>query len=276
MVWQVREPQEHQFPTKHEVHDRRIWPGTAVLVAASRRGKLHAHEGKYRDDAFSIRKRGCWAIAAVADGAGSRPLARHGAQTATRAAVSHLSRALSWRRRITAPVLAGMMREAMDQARDSVLGEAQKLSRPFSDFACTLLVFACRVGNGPTLIGFSQVGDGLIAYVSGHDLHIPIKPHIGLYANETMFIVSDDGSHPTSQTAVVETGEVPDVVAAMTDGISDDLDRFVTGPTGFLRQARQVLLAGGEHGRKLLRIINYDLRGSFDDRTAVLLLRMDR
>ena len=53
-------------------------------VVASRRGRSHAHEGKFRDDHFCVKSlpQG-WAIAAVADGAGSASYAREGSKIAT-------------------------------------------------------------------------------------------------------------------------------------------------------------------------------------------------
>jgi len=49
------------------------------VVGASARGKLHYHNGTPRDDAFVARFDGTWLAVAVADGAGSKELSRHGA-----------------------------------------------------------------------------------------------------------------------------------------------------------------------------------------------------
>jgi len=49
------------------------------VVGASARGRLHYHNDTPRDDAFVIHFDGTWLAAAVADGAGSRKLSRHGA-----------------------------------------------------------------------------------------------------------------------------------------------------------------------------------------------------
>ncbi|EHQ42782.1 PP2C family serine/threonine-protein phosphatase [Myroides odoratus] len=54
------------------------------LVAASKRGRSHAHVGAYRDDAYChIQLTEEWGLLAVADGAGSAPYARQGAQWVT-------------------------------------------------------------------------------------------------------------------------------------------------------------------------------------------------
>ena len=52
------------------------------MVAASRRGRSHAHEGTNRDDDFALMSlgKGNWQIAAVADGAGSSKFSRRASQ----------------------------------------------------------------------------------------------------------------------------------------------------------------------------------------------------
>lgn len=59
------------------------------MVAASRRGRSHAHEGKPRDDDFELCycQESGWYILAVADGAGSAEFSREGARLACQAAV---------------------------------------------------------------------------------------------------------------------------------------------------------------------------------------------
>ncbi|WP_123966637.1 PP2C family serine/threonine-protein phosphatase [Chryseobacterium phosphatilyticum] len=54
------------------------------IVIASKRGRSHAHEGKFREDDFSVRNLPAdWSIIAVSDGAGSAKLAREGSRIAT-------------------------------------------------------------------------------------------------------------------------------------------------------------------------------------------------
>ncbi len=50
------------------------------LLGASVRGKLHAHQAQWRDDAFAWQQAGDWTCIAVADGAGSAPLSRVGSR----------------------------------------------------------------------------------------------------------------------------------------------------------------------------------------------------
>ncbi len=54
------------------------------IVVASKRGRSHAHEGKFREDDFAVSELPAdWSIISVSDGAGSAKLAREGSRLAT-------------------------------------------------------------------------------------------------------------------------------------------------------------------------------------------------
>ncbi|KAB1230451.1 PP2C family serine/threonine-protein phosphatase [Chryseobacterium viscerum] len=54
------------------------------IVVASKRGRSHAHEGKFREDDFAVNKLPAdWNIISVSDGAGSAKAAREGSRLAT-------------------------------------------------------------------------------------------------------------------------------------------------------------------------------------------------
>ncbi|MBP2617953.1 PP2C family serine/threonine-protein phosphatase [Chryseobacterium jejuense] len=54
------------------------------IVVASKRGRSHAHEGKFREDDFAINKLPSdWNIISISDGAGSATMAREGSRLAT-------------------------------------------------------------------------------------------------------------------------------------------------------------------------------------------------
>ncbi|WP_259828871.1 PP2C family serine/threonine-protein phosphatase [Chryseobacterium pyrolae] len=53
------------------------------ITVVSKRGRSHAHEGKFRDDDFAVNELpGGWSIISVADGAGSAVMAREGSRLA--------------------------------------------------------------------------------------------------------------------------------------------------------------------------------------------------
>ncbi|MBA3825265.1 MAG: protein phosphatase 2C domain-containing protein, partial [Ktedonobacterales bacterium] len=96
--WRVQEPQDHTDPVPHTAVARSSGAGGWQALAASRRGKLHAHEGSYREDAFALSTHEDWLLIAVADGAGSCRLSRVGARVASEAAVAGMAGGLrlSW------------------------------------------------------------------------------------------------------------------------------------------------------------------------------------
>lgn len=65
--------------------------GEKQLVVASKRGRSHKNTGAFRDDDFSAHyfdEKG-WSVVAVADGAGSSPFSRKGAQIACQATIEY-------------------------------------------------------------------------------------------------------------------------------------------------------------------------------------------
>ncbi|MBE6419157.1 MAG: protein phosphatase 2C domain-containing protein [Akkermansiaceae bacterium] len=71
-------------------------PGEKCIVAASKRGRSHAHIGKPRDDhyAFEHLENG-WYILAVADGAGSAEYSRQGSKIACNVVLEHCKESLA-------------------------------------------------------------------------------------------------------------------------------------------------------------------------------------
>ncbi|HEX6798640.1 MAG TPA: protein phosphatase 2C domain-containing protein [Ktedonobacterales bacterium] len=94
-AWQRRDKVETNDPTgDEELLHIEAGDGWAI-VGASRIGRGHLHDGKYREDSLTaaITPDG-WHLAAVADGGGAYRLARVGAQLAVRAAVAAMRLAL--------------------------------------------------------------------------------------------------------------------------------------------------------------------------------------
>ncbi len=95
-LWQEKEPPGNSsYVKKHTDLFGKIWSDTGkIVLAASQRGRSHAHEGKFRDDHFALKigNSGDWSFFAVADGAGSAIYSREGSRIACEKFIEVLSR----------------------------------------------------------------------------------------------------------------------------------------------------------------------------------------
>ena len=130
----------------------------------------------------------CLLVAAVADGAGSAPLAEVGAVVSSRAAVESACAQLAaglvpddedgWH---------GLLSLTCSDARAAVEQEAARRSVSPRDLASTLIV----VVAAPGLVAAAQVGDGAaVAADPAGGLTALTAPDTGEYLNETTFLIS--------------------------------------------------------------------------------------
>ncbi len=276
LLWRDREPEDTSDAVPHLSWGCLTAPGGTRLVAASRRGLSHAHDAVYREDAYAFRLTDKWLLFAIADGAGSKPLARVGARLASDAAVAFLEQELGDQadedisKRLHA-VLAG----ALANAVTAVVVEAARRQRDPDDFASTLLVVAYRLASDDPLVGVAQVGDGGVAAQrqTGECLPLTVADR-GSFAGESYFLTSPETQLTWGKRAqVLRVTEPFDALLAATDGVWDDF----TPPYGSLdtlfSQLSPILgAAESEPDKKLLDWLAYERRASFDDRTIVALL----
>lgn len=300
--WRVVEPDGAADAVPHQVNHydpehARGWS----LAAASTRGRLHAHRGAWREDAYAFGRRGAWSILAVSDGAGSAPLSRVGSRTACDCAVEELRLRLPEHPPRAAdaqslkaealPALRAQLAGAGRAALDGVRAAAATRGEPVDAFAATLLLAAlCPWGDGWLVAGL-QVGDGQIALLTrrddGHDLTLLGEADHGAHSAETRFLTTR-GVHEEMELRV--RFALParlEAVALMTDGISDDFfpeDRrlvelftgeslpALAGRDGTpVRGVLHGVAASADPGRALAEWIEYERKGSSDDRTLLLL-----
>ncbi len=161
------------------------------MLAASVRGASHERTRQPCQDALVWRvcKPGCL-CAAVADGAGSAPLAEVGSSIAARAACDSLETFLAHAPAPPdEPALRKALEGAMAAARKALEDEAKKRECPLRDLATTL----CLLVAGPRLAGAAQIGDGaVLAGERTPDLATLTRPASGEYLNETVFLTADD------------------------------------------------------------------------------------
>lgn len=162
------------------------------VVATAVPGRSHVRDARPCQDRFawSWSDRGVLTTA-VADGAGSAPLARAGADAAVHA-VDSTSRRLGSYPQPPVTMTPAMFTGLFGVARTSLRYRAWRLNVPIGDLATTLAVAVL----GPRHLLLGQVGDGLLTVrLTSGELVAPVPPGRGEYANETYSSPTPSGPH---------------------------------------------------------------------------------
>jgi len=276
-----------------------------TLLAASLRGRSHAHTGAYREDDFAMEylPETGWHVMVVSDGAGSAKYSRRGSEIACHTAVEVLAKSLrdAWMlnealehvgdgpmtveletlRRLSFNVLSPAVYEAQREIRNQAL----RMQSQMRDFNATIVIVIARPVRGVWFFASFAVGDGGAAVMEedGHVLAL-MKPDGGEYAGQTLFLTTPQIFADSEKLAKrVQVGFAAHLkfFAVMTDGVSDPIfpnEASLTTPEGWedLRQRlKQVMnlrapAAGMEEA--LLEWLNFPSPGNHDDRTIILAL----
>jgi hypothetical protein len=274
-AWEEHEPNDPFAPYDH-IHAEDLYGvGGWRIVGASRRGKMHAHESKYREDAWfaSVSRDQNWNIVGVADGGGSYDLSRVGSHVAVEAAVKNLVYSLPGPGFDDTAAVHGALVKAMNVAFLRLEAKAQELTetlgRPIvtRSLSTTLLLLAWCPSQG--IIGVAQVGDGLIALHEGDGKLLQLmQGDNGEVAGATVFLNNVKDLNWDSRIKVYEVTQKPRMLAAMTDGVADDV--LESGQNfQILFDALGHYTREAEPAAAVSNWLAYEKRGSFDDRTIV-------
>lgn len=274
-LWREVDPTDLSDPV--DSTDKSLKQGNCgeVLIGASRRGRSHAHDGKYREDSFAVDACDSWALIAVADGTGSKPFARVGSKIATNSALSYLrTRLINLHSNDQVPsTLRGALAGAMVHALAQISDEAACRQKEANDFATTLLLVVYGGCDEKRWLGITQVGDGGIAIQkqNGECIQIGHGDH-GQYGGEAVFLTSQEAQMSWGQRAFVyEVKDAFQRLIVASDGVFDDFSSPF-GQIEHLFQELQAMNAQANPDAWLLEWLNYERRGSFDDRTLVVLI----
>lgn len=227
------------------------------MVAASRRGRSHAHEGKPRDDHFLIRHcpKSDWYILAVADGAGSAEFSREGSRIACNVAVDYCEKQLQMednsfdtqlidfinafiKKSISMDIFLqkcndlayNIISRSAYAAYKSIFDEAKAKRRQIKFYSTTLLLVLCKFFKGMWIIISFNIGDGAIGYIK-YDGHLKCnisellcKPDEGEFSGQTRFLtMSEIFKDHDALKERIRTTLVNHLVSVllMTDGVSD-------------------------------------------------------
>jgi hypothetical protein len=244
-----------------------------LMAAASRRGKMHAHQGIFREDAFGLGHAEGWNFMIVADGGGSRSLARVGSRLAAEAGIAAMIEEAHNQAKSSSSldnVCSYILLNALRKAYDALRKEAQNRERKIDDFGTTFLAVAHHPAEKQHIIGTLQVGDGLIAaMLPDRPPMVLADPDVGESASQTLFLTSKPANEWMSRIKIYDLELEPAMVVCMCDGVSDDLIPYKTNlPTLFAFLSDMV--GQTEPDKALLEFLGYDKRGSFDDRTLAV------
>ena len=278
------------------------------IVAASQRGRSHAHEGKPRDDHFQLHycKETEWYVIAVADGAGSAKYSREGSRIACETAVSHCKAALSdsaefekaiqlfsdnseaaEARKLVGDKIYSIVGNAALKAHNAIKKEAErKDGAKLKDYATTLLLAICKRFEFGWAVASFWVGDGAMCVYDAekHTADMLGMPDEGEFAGQTRFLtMSEIFADTTSFYQRLRFKIYPDFTALMlmTDGVSDpkfETDANLQNPDKWdalwidLADNGVELIDDNEKSQEqLLEWLNFWDRGNHDDRTIAIL-----
>ncbi len=196
-----------------------------TVVAASKRGRSHAHDGRFREDHFRLEylPESGWYIVAVSDGAGSAEFAREGSRIACSTFCSELSKYLTDTPDSDDSAIMNAVLKAAYQGMADIHAEAKNAATPVRQFSATLLGYVMRKFAGEWLIISFGVGDGIIGLMDTDDkLHLLTVPDGGEFVGQTRFLTMNEVWQNSPQKRVRKL-RIKDFrfMMSMTDGVSD-------------------------------------------------------
>ncbi len=274
--WQELDPPEDETDrVEHVATEVLLAPNNWQLIAASRRGKMHAHQARFREDAFALGEAAGWHLMVVADGGGSCSLSRVGSQLAANTAVKEMAQIVKSMRTTEFPakkVCELALKESIEKAWKALQTEADaREGISLGDLGTTFLALMHRPDKKGHIVGVAQVGDGLVAakLADGKPL-ILAEPDVGETASVTLFLTSKPWKEWIDRVKVDVLATPPQLLVAMCDGVADDLIPFKKKLPILFKELEQ-RIQKKEPAEALLDFLGYEQRGSFDDRTLTLI-----
>jgi hypothetical protein len=305
-LWKELDPDEAlPYRKSHTASERKTSDGF-TLIAASRRGRAHAHVGGFREDDFAMDAGNGWAALAVADGAGSAKFSREGARLACQTTIETLINGLTaasdldakidaWR--TTGDAAAYELRTALYaqlcgaafEAYKRIEREAQRQKCAVTEYAATLLFAAAKsFPDGVFVAGFG-IGDGVIgAYRTAVGEVRPLNsPDGGEFAGQTAFLTVAEAfsdGNGLARRIQFDFLKPPVAIFLMTDGVSDPKFGATVNLSSnekwreFYRDvstAAAIDSGGDAAAEPLLEWLNFWARGEHDDRTLGVILAQE-
>jgi hypothetical protein len=269
-----------------------------MIAAGTRRGRSHAHEGSFREDAFDFKVTDNLAVYAVCDGAGSSKLSRIGSEFSARRITEEMIKSLtslrsSWE--ATSEKKKEDIGRMLHDAVAAVSTELQCIAKEFQaepkDFRCTLLLLIHLVDGPNEEFWFGQVGDGFIGAGSPQTVERWGLSDSGEFSGQVGCFIPDVEAaiHARNSVGCRDGAGLREIVIA-TDGIEDPFypvqknlaaifTQFRVGTTApledfyYTKNPGAVMVSPPTSGIELAEWLSFEKRGENDDRTVILLYR---
>ena len=285
-----------------------VLDGEIYCVAASKRGRSHAHDGGFRDDHFDMTTTGPggWHVVAVADGAGSAKSSRQGSKVAVEYVIRDLPGKMATAvgprlNEIVAlceadpegnahairTILYHTLVDVAFGAAKAVEREAKNREHDPGDYSTTMIMAAVTKIEGGWFIASFSVGDGgaAILELEANQVTVMTTPDSGEFAGQTRFLRSSEFSDPAKSMERIHFAVRPNftAMALLTDGITDpkfptdvsfsQFDHWKSFWIDDLTAAVDFTRGNGEvASAQLLAWMDFWSDGNHDDRTIAIIL----
>lgn len=275
-------------------------------VAASQRGRSHAHHGSCRDDHFEIQEATTtgWHVLAVSDGAGSAEYSRRASELAVQESTDRLREKLDEHDEAVCKAFGEWNRYRTDTNEkkleiilykclsDPVCHAIKKIEEVCSDekiefrqLYTTLLIGAHKEIDGHHYVCGYWRGDGAMAYhVPEKYLKLMGKPDSGEYGGQTRFLDKDANNQTDIDKRIVfDAQDEFGTLLLMTDGISDPMfnsddelqDRKAWDKLWFEQIKGLLSQDTANSASRMLSWMDFWSPGNHDDRTLAVLYRTE-
>jgi serine/threonine protein phosphatase PrpC len=238
-------PPDAPYPKLHEV-PLRVADGPFLILGASKRGRSHAHEAKFRDDAIGalFLPEGEWHVAVVADGAGSAEYSRLGSEVAVETSLHKLEESLprvdegeflsavaklqvdredvDGRATVGKIVYETLIRSAHGAAK-ALNAKADEDDISVKKLSTTLILGVARRVPGGVFFGSFSIGDGAAGLfrLDPPYLKAMTVSDSGEFAGQTRFLALTEFQPEVSNRIRIDIQPEFSAFILMTDGVTD-------------------------------------------------------
>ncbi|MSU32183.1 MAG: hypothetical protein EXS25_05905 [Pedosphaera sp.] len=278
----------------------------ARMLAASQRGRSHAHEGLFRDDDFLVRfhRATGWHLLVVADGAGAAKYSRCGSQIACKQSLDFIEQWIDGNQALLETAVRSLIEnadgtmlkekvaypcfgKAAYEAQKAIAAEAgvHVPKAVMKDYATTLLLAVAKHTQSGWIIAAFSIGDGGIGLMRNDgQVKTLCTPDCGEFAGQTVFLTASNVMRTTEQILnrihIAHETDLKTLVL-MTDGVTDPkfpTEASLSAPEVWkefwteLNTTVDLSSDNKEASTDLLKWLSFRSPGNHDDRTIVLLL----